>query len=450
MAAPDAKTKRRISVFLADDNLIVREGVRALLAVDPDVELVGMASDAEELIAGVDRTSPQVIVTDIRMPPTFQSEGIQAAKELRKRHSGIGVVVLSQYDEPDYVLSLLNEGAAGMAYLLKDRLAEGDQLVRAVREVAIGGSMLDPKVVNNLLAPVSSEGDLSAEEEELLRLVTEGRPIKAIAAQRETTPTDISRCLDEVFVKLAEGVSSGKRGALKHLRLLHQAIVERETQGETLSRLLPDGLAEKLRSQGRPLGETERLTVTVLMSDIRGYTAIAEVTDPAELAAQLNEHRAAMARAVLGEGGTVMQFVGDAVLAVFGAPFPQTDHADRALAAAGRMHRAQAEITARWQAEGLTPFGLGIGLSTGVVVAALLGSEERLEYSLVGDTVNLAQRIQAWAKSGETVLSEATYASLSHRPAVERMEPAVVKGRSSLVSAYLLPAAVDSGASSRS
>ncbi len=450
MADPNRKTERRISVFLADDNLIVREGVRALLAVDPDIELVGMASDADELIAGVDRTTPLVIVTDIRMPPTFQSEGIQAAKELRKRHPGTGVVVLSQYDEPDYIVSLLSDGAAGMAYLLKDRLAEGDQLVRAVREVAIGGSMLDPKLVNNLLAPVSSDGDVTAEEEELLRLVTEGRAIKAIAAERNTTATDISRCLDEVFVKLAEGVSAGKRGALKHLRLLHQAIVERETQGETLSRLLPGGLAEKLRSQGRPLGETERLTVTVLMCDIRGYTAIAEVTDPADLAAQLNEHRAAMARAVLAEGGTVMQFVGDAVLAVFGAPFPQADHADRALAAAKHMHRAQAEITARWRDEGLAPFGLGIGLSTGVVVAALLGSEERLEYSVVGDTVNLAQRIQEWAKPGETVLSDATYAALSHRTPAARLEPAAVKGRSSPVSAYLIAAAVDSEGAPRS
>lgn len=441
MAELERKRQRRISVFLADDNLIVREGVRALLAVDPDIELVGTASDADELIAGVDRTNPQVIVTDIRMPPTFQSEGIVAARELRKRHPGTGVVVLSQYDEPDYVLSLLSDGAAGMAYLLKDRLAQGDQLVRAVREVAIGGSMLDPKVVNNLLAPVSSDGDLTGDEEELVRLVTEGRPIKAIAAERQTTPSDIFTCLEDVFLKLAEGVGGGKRGALKHLRLLHQAIVERETQGERLSRLLPGGLAEKLRSQGRPLGETERLTVTVLMSDIRGYTTIAEVTDPADLAAQLNEHRAAMTRAVLSEGGTVMQFVGDAVLAVFGAPYTQADHAERALAAAGRMHRAQAEITARWRKEGLAPFGLGIGLSTGVVAAALLGSEERLEYSIVGDTVNLAQRIQEWAKPGETVLSEATYAQLRRPLEATRLEPATVKGRRNPVSAYLVAAA---------
>ena len=113
--------------------------------------------------------------------------------------------------------------------------------------------------------------------------------------------------------------------------MLHQAIIDREEQGETLNRLLPGGLAEKLRTEGREVGETEDVEVTVLMSDIRGYSTIAEHTPPAQLAAQLNEHRAAMNGAVLGEEGTVMQFVGDAVMAVFGAPFPQDDHPERAV-----------------------------------------------------------------------------------------------------------------------
>ena len=434
----ERRTDRRISVFLADDNLIVREGVRALLAVDPDLELVGTASDFDELVSGADATCAQVIVTDIRMPPTFQNEGITAAKEVRKRHPGTGVVVLSQYDEPDYVLSLLADGASGMAYLLKDRLFEGDQLVRAVREVAIGGSVLDPKLVNNLLHPVASQTDLTAEEQELMLLVTAGRPIKAIASARRTTPADICAALDDVFLKLAEAGPSRTGPAQKYLRLLHQAIVDREVQGEVLGRLLPGGLADKLRSQGRGVGATERLTVTVLMSDIRGYTTIAEVTDPTDLAGQLNEHRAAMTHAVLAEGGTVMQFVGDAVLAVFGAPFSQADHADRAVAAALAMHAAQAGITARWQEQGLSGFSLGIGLSTGDVAAALMGSDERLEYSVVGDTVNVAQRIQEWAKPGETVLSEPTFAALTRPVPATRMEPALVKGRTKPVVAYRL------------
>src|SRR5882672_2352473 len=110
----------RITVFLADDNVIVREGVRALLAMEADIEIVGTAGDYDELIAGAEAAAPQVLVTDIRMPPAFQREGIDAAKELRKRHPGTGVVVLSQYDDPEYAISLLADGAAGYAYLLKD------------------------------------------------------------------------------------------------------------------------------------------------------------------------------------------------------------------------------------------------------------------------------------------------------------------------------------------
>ena len=119
----------RITVFLADDSVIVREGVRAMLVLESDLEVVGTAADYDELVAGASEAEPQVVVTDIRMPPSFQSEGIEAAKELRKRHPGTGVVVLSQFDEPEYAVSLLGEGAAGYAYLLKDRVAEGDQLV---------------------------------------------------------------------------------------------------------------------------------------------------------------------------------------------------------------------------------------------------------------------------------------------------------------------------------
>ena len=155
-------------------------------------------------------------------------------------------------------------------------------------------------------------------------------------------------------------------------------------------------------------GETERLTVTVLISDVRGYTAIAEASDPSRLAGQLMEHRTVATDAVLSEQGTVMQFVGDSVMAVFGAPEPQADHADRAHRAADAMHEAQLELNRRWLSAGLPTFQLGVGLSTGLVAAALIGSEERAEYSVVGDAVNLAQRLQQFASSGETILSEAT------------------------------------------
>jgi class 3 adenylate cyclase len=346
------------------------------------------------------------------------------------------VVILSQYDDPSYAVALLRESAAGVAYLLKDRVAEGDQLVRAIREVAAGGSMLDPKIVHALIEPVRDEGDLTADEALLLEAVAAGKPIKAIAVSRQTTPTDVAADIERLFVRLAEGLSAGSAASLERLKSLQQAIVQREEQGETLLRLLPGGLAEKLRAEGRRVGETETLQVTVLMSDVRGYSAIAERTTPSKLAHQLGGHRAQMNRAVLAHGGTVMQFVGDAVMAVFGAPTTQPDHADHAVAAACDMHRAQTATNARWSGEGLEPFALGIGLSTGEVAAALLGSEERMEYSLVGDTVNLAQRLQQLAESGQTVLSSPTYHALSVPVAAEALEPQLVKGRRAAVHAW--------------
>src|SRR5205814_5608846 len=133
---------------------------------------------------------------------------------------------------------------------------------------------------------------------------------------------------------------------------------------------------------------------------------------------------------------TVMQFIGDAVMAVFGAPLPQADHCERSVAAAAGMHAKQAAINERWLAEGLPPFGLGIGLSTGEAAAALLGSEERLEYTLIGDTVNLSQRLQQLAGEGETVLSGATMEALGGGCAAVALPPQLVKGRDTPVAAY--------------
>jgi class 3 adenylate cyclase/ActR/RegA family two-component response regulator len=428
-----------ISVFLADDNLIVREGVKALLDLEDDFTVVGQAADYDGLVAGAEATNPQVIVTDIRMPPDFSREGIDAAKEVRKRHPGTGVVVLSQFDDPDYAVSLLSEGAAGYAYLLKDRVGEGNQLARAVREVAAGGSVLDPKIVDGLANPVRADASLSPAEESLLQHLAEGRTVNAIAAHRNTTPADANAAIEALFTKLAEGVTAGRSDNLERLRMLQKAIVDRKEQGESLSRLLPGGVAEQILSGGRRPGEAEELVVTVLMSDIRGYTTIAEHADPSVLAAQLNEHRAAMNHAILGHDGTVMQFVGDAVMAVFGAPLPQADHADLAVAASAAMHAAQHELNESWKTDGREPFGLGIGLSTGRVAAALLGSEDRLEYSLVGDTVNLTQRLQQWAEPGETVLSLPTWEAINDRPDADELEASIVKGRDTPVSAFRFP-----------
>jgi adenylate cyclase len=435
IAAPAGRT---ISVVLADDNLIVREGVRALINRSPDLEVTGVAGDYDEVIAACSEHAPQVLVTDIRMPPSFRSEGIDAAKAVRKLHPGTGVVVLSQFDDPEYAVALLADGSAGYGYLVKDRVAEGSQLADAIRSVASGGTALDPVIVEALLRPVIAPGGLLPAEENLLAMIAAGKPIKAIAAARKAPPEAVDAEVEAVFLKLAAGVSAGQQGAIQRLRLLHKAIVDREEQGETLSRLLPSGLADKLRQESRPIGEIERVIVTVLMSDIRSYSTIAEHADPSQLAGQLGTHRAAMNQAILGEGGTVMQFVGDAVMAVFGAPFPRQDHADRAVAAAVSMHAFQADINAEWGRLGMPAFGLGLGLSTGEAAAALLGSAEHLEYTLVGDTVNLSQRLQQLAAAGETVLSEATVKALSAPVDVLPLPAQMVKGRDTPVVAFKL------------
>ena len=422
-------------MLLADDNLIVRQGLRALLEMAGDLAVVGNASDYSELISRADELEPDVIVSDIRMPPTFQNEGIDACRLLRKRHPGLGIVILSQYDDPEYAISLLSDGAAGCAYLLKDRVAEADQLVRAIRAVSRGGSVLDPKVVETLIRPIDDSG-LSAVEEELLRMVAEGRSFETIAVAFKSTPANVSQSVENLFSTMTRQAGEGGREALRNLRRLHQAIVEREEQSEALSRMLPGGIAARIRSGGRRVGESDLLTVTILMSDVRGYSGIAEISDPERLAGQLNEHRAVASRAVLANAGTVMQYVGDAVMAVFGAPDPLPDHADRALLSAHAMHDAQEILNQQWLARGLPAFELGIGICSGRVAAALLGGKERMEYSVVGDAVNLTQRLQSVAAAGETVLSDSSYQALTEGPPAERLGPLTVKGRLGGVTAF--------------
>ncbi len=205
----------RITVLLADDNALVREGVRALLAIETDFEVVGVAVDYDSLIAGAGEHVPHVVVTDIRMPPDFQNEGIEAAKEIRKRQPGTGVVILSQYPDPEYAISLLDEGAAGYAYLLKDRVSDGNRLARAIREVATGGSMLDPEIVEALVSPARDESDLTSSEQELLQQVAEGRPVKAIAASLGSTPESVNDAIESLFLTLATRRQrrSGERSA---------------------------------------------------------------------------------------------------------------------------------------------------------------------------------------------------------------------------------------------
>ncbi|CUU60507.1 Adenylate cyclase, class 3 [Parafrankia irregularis] len=192
-----------------------------------------------------------------------------------------------------------------------------------------------------------------------------------------------------------------------------------------------------------PSPQAERLVVTVLMSDVRGYSGIAQRSDPVVLAGQLDAHRREMVAAIRQAGGIVVQYAGDAVVAAFGmpafgVPARRADHRRRACRAALAMHRRQRRLDGEWVARGLEPFGLGIGVCTGEVAAAVLGGDERLGYTLVGDTVNLAARLQSMAREpGMTVVSAATAAGLAGAE-VLGLAPTTVKGRVGLVQAYRL------------
>ena len=219
-----------IRVFLADDNLIVREGVRALIERHPDLRVVGVAADYDEVVSGAAATAPQVLVTDIRMPPAFQREGIDAAKEVRKRQPGTGVVVLSQYEDPEYAVSLLAEGSAGYGYLLKDHVAAGNQLADAIRAVATGGTALDPAVVEALVRPVVSPGGLAPAEEDLLSLIAEGKTIKIICVGKKGF--DILKRLFEKDILEVVDLRAVKQIGFGNAQTIAQKVLDRFENGE--------------------------------------------------------------------------------------------------------------------------------------------------------------------------------------------------------------------------
>jgi len=221
-----------IRVVFADDNYLLREGVTQLIETQPELVLAATATDLQSLLDAVDREKPDVVITDIRMPPTGSDEGIRAAEQLRTTHPKTGVVVLSQYVEPEYALSLLAKGAAGRAYLLKERVSDIEQLVHAVTEVARGGSVIDPKVVEALVAararkPDSPLQDLTPREQEVLASIAEGKNNAAIAKQLFLTERAVEKHINSIFSKL--GLQEEKdthrrvRAALLYLSEAHQA-----------------------------------------------------------------------------------------------------------------------------------------------------------------------------------------------------------------------------------
>lgn len=215
-----------LRIALAEDNYIVREGLEQLLGGDEEIEVLASCADMSSLLAAVAANPPDVVLTDIRMPPDGDDAGIQIAARLRETHPEIGVVVLSQYSEPGFVLRLLDSGSEGRAYLLKERIAERSELTRAIRAVADGGSVIDPKIVEVLVqARARSESsplaDMTPRELDVLAAVAEGKSNAAIAAELVLSKRAIEKHINAIFLKLgltysadAEQISKRVKAAL--------------------------------------------------------------------------------------------------------------------------------------------------------------------------------------------------------------------------------------------
>jgi DNA-binding NarL/FixJ family response regulator len=191
-------------VVIAEDSVLLREGVARILA-DSGFEVVGQAGTADELMLKVRSYSPDVAIVDIRMPPTHTDEGLQAAHEIREKHPGVGVLVLSQYIEPAYAMELLAESAEGVGYLLKDRISDVHEFSDAVRRVADGGSALDPQIVSQLVGRRRVDdplGELTPREREVLGLMAEGRSNQGIAERLVVTERAVEKHVTSIFSKL--------------------------------------------------------------------------------------------------------------------------------------------------------------------------------------------------------------------------------------------------------
>jgi DNA-binding NarL/FixJ family response regulator len=215
-----------IRVVVGEDSYLAREGISRVLEADADIDVVAFCEDLHSLRDAVERTQPDVVLTDIKMPPTHTDEGIRLASELRTTHPDLGVVVLSQYVEPAYATTLLSGTSDRRAYLLKERLSEGGELSRALREVASGRSLIDPRVVDALLAAQrrreSSRLDiLTPREQEVLALIAEGCSNIAISERLFITKRAVERHINSIFMKLdlgeAEDVSRRVKAALLYL-----------------------------------------------------------------------------------------------------------------------------------------------------------------------------------------------------------------------------------------
>jgi DNA-binding NarL/FixJ family response regulator len=222
----DANGAPAIRVVLADDSYLVREALEHVLAADDGIKVVATCRDRDSLLAAVEAERPDVVVTDIRMPPADADEGLQVAAALRLNHPEIGVVVLSQFVEPRYGVALLDGGSDGRAYLLKERIQHRRQLVSAIETVAEGGSVIDAKVVEALIgsrrrAERSPLAELTPRELEILAFVARGHSNQAIADELVLTKRAVEKHINAIFLKLglteALDVSRRVKAALIYL-----------------------------------------------------------------------------------------------------------------------------------------------------------------------------------------------------------------------------------------
>ncbi len=195
-----------IRVVLAEDNYLVREGVRRLIEAQPELELIAVCEDLGSLLAAIETDPPDVVLTDIRMPPTSTDEGLQAAERMRVVHPEGGVVVLSQYADPEYALAFLANGSRGRGYLLKERVSDVNQLLAAIREVARGGSYIDPRVIDVLVQARSRSAasplrQLTPRELEILSEMAQGKNNQAIATALVLSDRAVEKHISSIFSK---------------------------------------------------------------------------------------------------------------------------------------------------------------------------------------------------------------------------------------------------------
>jgi DNA-binding NarL/FixJ family response regulator len=196
-----------LRLVIAEDHLLVREGIRRLLETQPDLEIAAVCDDLDSLLAAVDAERPDVVVTDIRMPPGNADEGIRAAERIRETHPDVGVVVLSQYATPSYALALLESGSERRSYLLKERVQDLEYLVSAIHAVAAGGSVIDPKVVEALVAEnargeESRLNQLTPRERDVLREMAAGKSNAAIGESLFLAERSVEKVIHSIFLKL--------------------------------------------------------------------------------------------------------------------------------------------------------------------------------------------------------------------------------------------------------